>query len=52
MRSPYAGSLNSTGRAAPQRFVLADSLDDEQVKPLSVQIVQNWYEEFRDREQD
>ena len=33
-----------------QKFVLIEPLADE--KPSSIHIVQNWYEEFRDREQD
>ena len=26
--------------------------EDAEAKPLTIRVVQNWYEEFRDREQD
>ena len=34
-----------------ERFVVAEPRGAEPAKP-SVHIAQNWYEEFRDREQD
>lgn len=36
-----------------ERFVTVAPVEDndEEVVPLSVRVVQNWYEEFRDREQ-
>ena len=34
------------------RFVVVETLGSEQTKELSIHIVQNWYEDFRDREQD
>lgn len=33
-----------------QRFVVAGRLDED--RPAAIRVVQNWYEEFRDREQD
>jgi len=38
--------------AADGRFVLADSVDSADAMPPSIHVVENWYEEFRDREQD
>ena len=35
-----------------QRFVVVKDVEDEQANRPSVHIVLNWYEEFRDREQD
>ena len=38
-----------------QRFVVVESLENEEgeaAKPPSIHVVQNWYEEFRNREQD
>ena len=35
-----------------QRFVVIEDVEDEQASRPSIHIVQNWYEEFRDREQD
>ena len=37
--------------SADGRFVLVDSAESSDVTP-SIQVVENWYEEFRDREQD
>ncbi len=33
-----------------RRFVLRERLEGD--KPISIHVVLNWYEEFRDREQD
>ena len=35
-----------------QRFVLPVPVDEEVEHAVSIHIIQNWYEEFRDREQD
>ena len=35
-----------------QRFVLPVPVDEEVEDAVSIHIIQNWYEEFRDREQD
>ena len=35
-----------------QRFLVVESLDEEAQKQQSIHVVENWYEEFRDREQD
>ena len=35
-----------------QRFVMVETLETGEEKPLSIRVVQNWYEEFRDREQE
>ncbi len=35
-----------------RRFVLPEPVADPEEKPPSIHIVENWYEEFRDREQD
>ena len=35
-----------------RRFVLVEGLEGEEVRPPSIGVVQNWYEEFRNREQD
>ena len=35
-----------------RRFVLLVPVDEEVEEAVSIQIVENWYEEFRDREQD
>ena len=35
-----------------QRFVVTEDVEDENAKPPAVHIIQNWYEEFRGREQD
>ncbi len=35
-----------------QRFVVIEDVEDEQASRPSIHIVQNWYEDFRDREQD
>ncbi len=35
-----------------QRFVLREAVEGEIGKPPAIRVVQNWYEEFRDREQD
>ncbi len=35
-----------------QRFVLTEAVESEQPNAPSIHIVQNWYEEVRDREQD
>ena len=38
-----------------QRFVVVEDLESEEgeaAKPLSIHIVENWFEEFKDREQD
>ena len=34
-----------------ERFVLVEPVEDEALEPR-IRIVQNWYAEFRDREQD
>ena len=49
-------SLGSGGagydvRADGQRFVVAETVESEEKEPPRIHIVQNWYEEFRDREQ-
>ena len=33
-----------------QRFLLVETVGDEAGKPSSIRVVQNWYEEFRERE--
>ena len=33
-----------------RRFVLRETLEDD--KPISIHVVQNWFAEFRDREQN
>ena len=33
-----------------ERFVLTEPLEGQ--KPISIHVVENWYEEFHDREQD
>ena len=35
-----------------QRFLTLAPVDDEDAPPPVIRVVQNWYEEFRDREQD
>ena len=35
-----------------QRFVIIEDVEDEQANLSSIHIVQNWYEDFRDREQE
>ena len=35
-----------------RRFVLPEPIVGAEEKPPSIHIIQNWYEEFRDREQD
>jgi serine/threonine protein kinase/Tol biopolymer transport system component len=35
-----------------QRFLTTAPADDENAAPPAIRVVQNWYEEFRDREQD
>ena len=38
-----------------QRFVVVEDLENEEgeeAKPPSIHIVENWFEEFKDREQD
>ena len=35
-----------------QRFVLAETVVSEEGKAPSIHVVQNWFEEFRDREQN
>ena len=35
-----------------QRFVVVESLEPVQAEPPSIRVTENWYEEFRDREQD
>ena len=34
------------------RFVLVDTAESEEAKPPSIHVVENWHEEFRDRDQD
>ena len=34
------------------RFVFLDSVESAEAEPPSIHVVENWYEEFRDREQD
>ena len=38
--------------SADGRFVLEEDAESEEAKPPSIHVVENWYEEFRDREQD
>ncbi len=38
--------------SADGRFVLMDSAESADAEPPSIHVVENWYEEFRDREQD
>ena len=38
--------------SADGRFVLVDTAESEEDKPPSIQVVENWFAEFRDREQD
>jgi len=38
--------------SADGRFVLVDSAESPESKPAAIHVVENWYEEFRDREQD
>ena len=35
-----------------QRFLLVDTVRGGEEGPAAIHIVQNWYEEFRDREQE
>ena len=35
-----------------RRFVLAAPADEESDQEVTIRVVENWYEEFRDREQD
>ncbi len=35
--------------SADGRFVLVDTVESEEAKPPSIHVVENWYEEFRDR---
>ena len=35
-----------------RRFVLPAPVDEEAEQEVSIRVVENWYEEFRDREQD
>ena len=35
-----------------RRFVLREAVEGASDKPPAIRVVQNWYEEFRDREQD
>ncbi len=44
----YQYDVSADGR----RFVVIEEVKDEQANRPSVHIVQNWYEEFRNREQD
>ena len=48
------GKAASTFDISPdvQHFVVVEDGEDENATPPAVQITQNWYEEFRDREQD
>ena len=38
--------------SADGRFVLTDSVENTKAEPPSINVVENWYEEFRGREQD
>ena len=38
--------------SAHGRFVLVDEAESEEAIPPSIHVVENWYEEFRDREQN
>ena len=38
--------------AAGRRFVLTEEVEGESGKRTAIRVVENWYEEFRDREQD
>ena len=44
----YQYDVSADGR----RFVVIEDVEDKQASRPSVHIVQNWYEDFRDREQD
>ncbi len=33
-----------------QRFIMVTPVQDEEAEPAQIRIVENWYEEFRDRE--
>ncbi len=45
--NPYASyDVSADG----QRFVMISSVEGEDAPPPSIRVVQNWYEEFRDRE--
>ena len=35
-----------------QRFVVIETIENEEAKAPSIHVVQNWYKEFRDREQE
>jgi hypothetical protein len=45
------GSLQYDVSAAGQRFVTIAPVEGEEAAPPKIRVVQNWYEEFRDREQ-
>ena len=38
--------------SADGRFVLAGSVENAEAEPPSIHVVENWFEEFRDRERD
>ena len=38
--------------SADGRFVMVDTEESEEAKPPTIHVVENWYEEFRDPEQD
>ena len=48
LASHLLGHVSADG----QRFVLVGTVETEDDKPPSIHVVMNWYEEFRDREQD
>ncbi len=35
-----------------QRFLVIESVGEDSEKPQAIHVVENWYEEFRDREQE
>ena len=39
-------------RSADGRFVTVDDAEDAEAKPPTIHVVENWYEEFRNRERD
>ena len=59
-RALFSRAAFRTGRARPRydvapggdRFLLAEPITDAEAPKPSIRVVENWYEEFRDREQD
>ena len=51
LRSPFPKQKYDVA-ADGQRFVLTEAVEGASDKPPAIRVVMNWYEEFRDREQN